>query len=145
MQPHRHGHDASRVIRLGLRAPMCWLLLLIACLTAPGCTARTILREGDYGIVAIPYNSNAWPHRLRNQAHGLMNEHFPDGYEVVREEEYVVGQTTHYDDERIGGQVAVISDVLSVGTSRGRGSATTSPQTEYRFHYRRRDPHRPGF
>ncbi len=79
-----------------------------------------------------------------------MNEHFPDGYEVVREKEYVVGQTTHYDDERIGGQVAVIGvavigDVLSVGTSRGRGSATTSPQTEYRFHYRRRDPRRPGF
>jgi hypothetical protein len=109
-----------------------------------GCTARTILKEGDYGIVAIPYNSNAWPHRLRNQAHDLMSAHFPNGYEVIREEEYVVGQTTHFDEERVGGQVAVIDDIFSIGTSRGRGSATTSPQTEYRFHYRSRDPGYPG-
>ena len=113
-----------------------WILfLLVIGLSHSGCYARRILRQSDYGIVAIPYNSNAWPSRLRDQADELMNEHFPEGYQIVKEEEYVVGQTTHYDHEDTGTQVEVIDDLLSVGTSRGRTTETTTPKTEYRIHY----------
>lgn len=112
------------------------MTLLLGVALGAGCSARTILRESDYGIVAIPHNSNRWPVRLRDQAHNLMSEHFPAGYEVIREEEYVIGETTHFNHEDRGASIDVISDVLSVGTSSGQGTATTTPQTEYRFHYR---------
>ena len=111
-----------------------WLLLLLLVLFS-GCSARRILREPDYGIVAIPYNSNAWPVRLRDQADELMTEHFPHGYQIVKEEEYVIGQTTHYDHEDTGTAVDIIDDILSVETSRGQTTATTTPKTEYRIHY----------
>lgn len=115
-----------------------WLgLLLVLLLLVPmvGCTARRVLREPDYGIVAIPYDSNAWPVRLRDQATELMTQHFPEGYQIVKEEEYVVGQTTRYNHEDTGTEVEIIDDVLSVGTSSGKTTATTTPKTEYRIHY----------
>ncbi len=116
---------------------ICYLTLLVT-LFGVGCSARTILREPDYGIVAIPNNSNSWPGKLRDKADVLMAEHFPAGYEIIREEEYVVGETTHFDHEDTGTNIDIIDDIVSVGTSSSRGTATTTPQTEYRIHYRGR-------
>lgn len=100
-----------------------------------GCSARRVLREPDYGIIAIPYNSNAWPAKLRDQADELMTEHFPGGYQIVKEEEFVVGQTTHVNHENNGTNVEIIEDILSVGSSSGQVTETTVPKTEYRIHY----------
>jgi hypothetical protein len=140
----------SQTNNVALKKPsvrMGWLLglvMLTVGVLQSGCAARSVLRDPDYGIVAIPYNTNRWPTRFRDQAHKIMHEHFPQGYEVLREEEFVVGHATHYEDERVGGQVNLIGDFLSIGTSTGQGRATTTPQTEYRLHYRRLDTPAPG-
>ena len=53
-----------------------------------------MMRNQDYGVVAIPGNYNSWPLKYRESAEELMAEHFPAGYVIDHEEEYVVGQTT---------------------------------------------------
>ena len=67
-----------------------------------------------------------------------MAEHFPAGYEIVREEETVIGQTTSYDEEQTHGELEIIDDLLSLGTTETSGVATTTDETEYRIHYRKR-------
>jgi hypothetical protein len=43
----------------------------------------------------MPANTNCWPNYYRDHAEALMRQKCPNGYEVVREEEAVVGQVTH--------------------------------------------------
>lgn len=116
----------------------CALLLLLGALLLTGCAARQVLKEPDYGVVAIPSNSNSWPTHYRDKATQLMEEHFPQGYEIVREEEYVVGQTTTHNEEQDHNEIEVVKDILKVGSTDTRSTTTTHDNTEYRIHYRRR-------
>ena len=102
-----------------------------------GCSARQVIRERDYGVVAIPFNSNAWPFHYRDKAAEIMSKHFPDGYEIVREEEVVVGQTTHMDEDVKEKNLEVIEDVFSVGTTKREVTTTTQDKTEWRISYQR--------
>src|SRR5437879_2196534 len=62
---------------------------------AAGCAgARLIQGTPEGGVVAIPSNSNSWPHRYRESAEKLMADRCPNGYDVVEEKEVVVGQMT---------------------------------------------------
>ena len=70
-------------------------VLLVA--TVSGCagggsSARMIQSTRDGGIVAIPSNSNSWPNNYRGHAERLMAMKCPEGYEIVSEQEVVVGQ-----------------------------------------------------
>ena len=114
------------------------VLLLCVAVALAGCNARQVIREPDYGVVAIPMNTNSWPFRYRNKADELMAAHFPEGYEIIREEEMIVGQTTNYEEEQTHGEVEVVKDVVSIGKTETRGSATTKDETEYRIYYQRR-------
>ena len=113
-------------------------LLSLAVLLQFGCAARQVMKEPDYGVVAIPQNSNRWPTKYRDKADELMVQHFPAGYQILREEEVVVGQTTHYDEEEERADVELIDGLLSVGASDRSGTATTTDVTEYHIHYTRR-------
>ena len=62
----------------------------------------------------------------------------PAGYQIVREEEVIVGQTTSYDEDEDHARVELIEGVLSVGSTERRGSTTTTDVTEYHIHYTRR-------
>jgi hypothetical protein len=67
-------------------------------LNLAGCAKARFVENGQgYGVVAIPSNSNSWPNYYRNQAEALIREKCPNGYEIVREEETVTGQTKHTD------------------------------------------------
>jgi len=101
-----------------------------------GCSARQVIRDRDYGVVAIPANTNSWPFKYRDKASELMTAHFPDGYEVVREEEVVTGQSTHVNTHRDEHEHEVINDFLTVGHSDTNTTVSTSDQTEYRITYR---------
>ena len=102
-----------------------------------GCNARQVIRERDYGVVAIPANSNAWPFHYRDKATKIMSEHFPEGYEIVREEEVVVGKTTHIDEDVKKKNLEVVEDVFSVGTTQREVTTTTQDKTEWRISYQR--------
>ena len=113
-------------------------LLSLALVMQLGCAARQVLKDPDYGVVAIPNNTNRWPSRYRDKADEIMSQHFPAGYEVVREEEVIVGQTTHYSEDEERADVELIDGILSVGATDRSGSATTTDVTEYHIHYTRR-------
>lgn len=56
-----------------------------------GCTqsreAHYAYRDGNYGVVKIANDTKS----SRRQAQKLMAQHFPDGYEIIREEEIETG------------------------------------------------------
>ena len=123
---------------LAIAAP----LVLLVC----GCaSARYVYKSGDYGVVAIPHNAPL--HRERAEA--LMASHFPQGYEVVEEQEVPVGTLVQSSDEvrmvsgvmvapdRPGG-LALHFDTSSVAA--GELDVTTVPPTsiprEWRIVYR---------
>lgn len=64
------------------------LALLIG---AAGCSqnreARYVYRDGNYGVIGIARDTKA----ARREADRLMTRHFPDGFDVVREEEIETG------------------------------------------------------
>ena len=70
------------------------LLCAIGSIGFTGCqSARYVLKEADHGVVAIP-STVTWSVNHREKADILMHQHFPGGYDVVREEEVAVGAET---------------------------------------------------
>jgi hypothetical protein len=70
------------------------LLVLSAALT--GCnSARFVETTADGGVVAIPCNSNSWPCYHRDRAEALIRQRCPNGYDIIREEETVMGTLAH--------------------------------------------------
>ncbi|WP_406694067.1 hypothetical protein V5E97_23780 [Singulisphaera sp. Ch08] len=63
---------------------------------APGCAmqpdARYVYQDGQYGVIGVPQNTKFGRKNYQAQAHELMSQHFPDGYEIVRSEEVIEGQ-----------------------------------------------------
>lgn len=132
------------VMRRFSTAQMLLLPLLAALLLCQiGCqTARYVRKDGAYGEVAIPSNSNSWPYYNRDQAEKLMTQHFPEGYEVDVEEEAVIGQKTDYSENGSGAGVPIrIGRNMGIGVGIGNktGTATTTNKTEWRFRYRRKN------
>ena len=116
------------------------LIVLGLALAATGCqSARYVMRDPAQGVVAIPDNSNGWPSYNRKKAEKLMQEHFPEGYVIDREEEAVVGQTTNFSENSNGSIIPVgKKPTLGIGIGSTSGTATTVNATEYRLHYHRR-------
>ena len=116
------------------------LLLVVGGLVAglTGCSsARYVLRESDRGIVAIPANTNMWPWKHRDDADTLMQGHFPNGYQIDREFEEVVGKTTTSGEDTDGQTVQLADGLVTLDTGQRRSSSTTTDVTEYRIEYSR--------
>ena len=91
---------------------------------------------GDGGVVAISRNTDVWPCYERTAASRLMAEKCPDGYEIVEESEFVVGQTTTTTSTG-GDKISLVS--VQVGPGGGTPAdtvTTTANQTEYRLRFR---------
>src|SRR5262249_52341266 len=90
------GADRLGMGRTTMRSFLRILIVLPA--FATGCEAtkgvRYVYQERDFGVVALPENTNCWPAHYRRQAEKLMAAHFPEGHEVVRAEEVVEGSRT---------------------------------------------------
>jgi hypothetical protein len=123
-----------------------WLVALSwACLSG-GCAAsqgvRYVYQDGDFGVVGMPENSDAWPTHYRRRAEKLMDAHFPEGHEIVRAEEVVEGdRTLTVEDSKtaeVGPQLP--NSLLNVGKL-GRSESVTQADTvkikECRIVYRR--------
>lgn len=111
--------------------------LLLAGLT--GCsTARFVRSTSDGGVVAIPSNSNYWPFYHRDAAERLMAQKCPNGYEVVEEQEVVVGQ------KQTTSQTVDRQNLGAKNGNRERSTASqvtsVADQTEYRITFRSKSP-----
>lgn len=125
------------------------LIALIGMPTLAGCAnARYVQVDRETGVIAMPANTNCFPTFYRSHAEALMREKCPAGYEVVHEEEFVVGQEAHTHSETeshppptvsLGG---VASVALPVGPNEERTRETTKYEnvTEWRIYYRAKPP-----
>ena len=91
---------------------------------------KLMMKDSSTGVVAIPANSE----RHREKAVELMQQHFPAGYVIEREEETVVGQTTHHHVDH--GSTVEQHGKRYVETAQSHGTETTVDNTEYRIFYR---------
>lgn len=118
-----------------VRAAM--LVVAVVAVSVSGCqSARYVLRESDRGIVAIPANTNMWPWKHRDDAEKLMQQHFPNGYQIDREFEEVVGKTTTSGEDSDGQTVKLAEGLVTLDTGQRRSTSTTTDVTEYRIEYR---------
>ncbi|MGB7326356.1 MAG: hypothetical protein WBD31_15900 [Rubripirellula sp.] len=97
-----------------------------------GCSsARYVFKDPEVGVVAMPSNNE----RNREKAIELMQQHFPDGYVIDREEETVIGLVTH---EHIRNHASSQDQERGEAHIRtAHATATTTDKTEYRITYRR--------
>jgi hypothetical protein len=113
-------------------APAAAVLVLIS---VSGCGGARMIQSGpDGGVVAIPSNSNYWPCKYRDSAVRLMEQKCPNGYQVVREEEVVVGQKSTTSEQTDHITPAGFKDNRERTTT--SVTTTTRPETEYRITFR---------
>jgi hypothetical protein len=114
------------------------VLLLVASTGCASNAARTVLRDHDSGVVAIPKNTDAFPDYYRLQADELIQEHVGRAYEIDREEEYVLGPVTtnetQFNRRPIWNLLVPWRLAESATTT---NTTSTHNQTEYRIHYRK--------
>ena len=137
-----------------MRRSFGWFVVLLWSLTSGGCAAsqgvRYVYQDGDFGVVGMPENSDAWPTHYRRRAEKLMDAHFPEGYEIVRAEEVVEGErTVKLEDSKtaeVGPQLpSSLLNVAKIGRSESVTQADTVKIKECRIVYRRAggDPDKP--
>lgn len=126
------------------------IVLGVVLLLSYGCaSARYVTKGPNEGLVAMPCDNEA----NRRKAKELMANHFPDGYEIVFEEEAPIGTVTHVHKETRDDGIELASfgqdpesedyaalKVNLPGMSHRRTDTTytTEDKTEWRIHYRRK-------
>jgi hypothetical protein len=130
--------------RITMRSILRILIVLPA--LATGCeatkSARYVYQDRDFGVVAVPENTDCWPARYRRQAEKLMAAHFPEGHEIVRAEEVVEGSRTLRIEgsktAELGPQLPrELVRVAKLGRTASRSQADTLKIKECRIVYRR--------
>lgn len=123
-----------------------WLVVLASASQGAGCATqegvRYVYQDGDFGVVGMPENSDAWPTHYRRKAEKLMEAHFPEGHEIVRAEEVVEGERTlkleGSNTAELAPQLpASLVNVAKIGRSESRSEVDTIKLKECRIVYRR--------
>lgn len=97
-------------------------------LSLTGCqSARYVYRNQTSGVIAIPANTA----KHREVAADLMQQHFPGGYSIIDEGEYVTGQHTTVDENTFHRGDCDDSGIATTSTN-----ATTRDTKEWRIRYR---------
>jgi hypothetical protein len=122
------------------------LMIVVLAGLASGCASdqgvRYVYQDKDFGVVGMPENTDRWPTHYRRRAEKLMDEHFPEGHEIVRAEEVVQGSRTLKIEgsktAEITPQVpAEILKIAKLGRSASRSQSDVVKIKECRIIYRR--------
>lgn len=125
------------------RWTMCLLVLTaLSCGCASSQGVRYVYQDGNFGVVGMPENTDRWPTHYRHKAESLMEEHFPDGHEIVRAEEVIEGERTSKVEgsktaEMAPQSSAGIINIGKLGRTSSRSTADTTKIKECRIIYRR--------
>jgi hypothetical protein len=115
-------------------------------LASPGCATtqnvRYVYQDRDFGVIGMPENTDEWPTHYRRQAEKLMEEHFPEGHEIVRAEEVVEGSRLLKIEGSKTAEIAPqlpteLLKVARLGGTASRSQADTLKIKECRIIYRR--------
>lgn len=125
---------------LGWFAVISWAGLSGGCAASQG--VRYVYQDGDFGVVGMPENSDAWPTHYRRRAEKLMDAHFPEGHEIVRAEEVVEGERTLTLEDSKSAEVlpqlpSPLLNIAKIGRSESVTQADTLKIKECRIVYRR--------
>lgn len=116
----------------------CAWLVGFSVLLIAGCnSARLVSATGDGGVVAIPDNSDSWPSYNMRKAQELMQKQCPNGYQIVRQEEVVVGQTTTTNTDQNTKEVPLVKGLVMDVQQTTRNTTTVRDQTEWRIYYKK--------
>jgi hypothetical protein len=135
---HFKDHESHVYLYLGSIAA--------ALLMGPGCATtenvRYVYQDRDFGVIGMPANTDEWPTHYRRQAEKLMEEHFPEGHEIVRAEEVVEGSRLLKIEGSKTAEIAPqlpteLLKVARLGGSASRSQADTLKIKECRIIYRR--------
>ena len=119
---------------------MRWAILFASLFSIVGCAgpAHYVTKQGTEGVVAVPDDTNGWPHYYHNQAVELIQKHVGPDYEIVKEEEVVTGQVTKNDQHVDTEKTPHILPWTSGETQHVKNTATTTDVTEWRITSRKR-------
>lgn len=119
------------------------------CATVP--EARYVYQDGEFGVIGIPLNSPLGKENFLGQAHMLMREHFPEGYEIVRAEEVIEGdrllQTDKKAEVNSEPTIAAASQLIKLGKITGSKSVEQRDMVkilESRIIYKRKPANGPS-
>ena len=103
---------------------------------------RYVYQDRDFGVVAMPENTDCWPTHYRRKGEKLMDAHFSEGHEIVRAEEVIEGERTlkveGSNSAEVSPQISKsLLKVLKLGHSASRSEAETVKVKECRIIYRR--------
>jgi hypothetical protein len=115
----------------------CALLAGLAVFMLTGCAAspRVVSATPAGGIVAIPNNSNAWPSYHRTKALELIAKQCPRGYQIDREEEVVIGQTTTNSTQQDTKEIPIAKGLAVDVRQTTHNTTEVRDRTEYRIWY----------
>ena len=119
--------------------------LFAVVLVSVGCQSpRVVQRTADEGIVALPANSDSFPHYHQSAAKKIIAAHLGANYEIVEEKEVTTGYTTTNMQDRQS-ELTMHSSVPFLPASRETTTTKTvaTPQKEWQIHYRRLMPRPP--
>ena len=127
------------------RLAVIFVAALSGCASTDG--VRYVYQDRDFGVIAMPENTDWWPTHYRRHGEKLMEDHFPDGHEVVRAEEVIEGERTMKTEGSNSAEVSPqISEsllkVVKFGHSASQSEAETTKVKECRIIYRRVGPPR---
>ncbi len=87
--------------------------------------------EGEHGVVAVPNGTNCWPLYNRRSADELLQDRFPQGVVIDREEESVIGENVVTD--RAGNTTSALYQLAGVGAE--HNSESRLPIKEWQIHF----------
>lgn len=119
---------------------MCRLAVLVAVTAAVGCAGpRQVSRSAGEGVIALPSNTDSWPHRHRSKALDLIAQHVGPDYEIVSEQEVVTGHTT-INDQKTDREMTFNTAIPFLPAEREKTTTTVTqvPQKEWHIAYRKR-------
>jgi hypothetical protein len=116
--------------------PLAFVGFAVMCGILGGCAqvqeARSVYKDGTYGVIALERDNK----NSRRQAEKMMAQHFPGGYEIVREEEIVTGTRKSDQVSKKASEIKPGAGMshLFVGVGESSVSSETNNQEEIKIH-----------
>ena len=116
----------------------CAWLVGVAFLMLTGCsTARLVSSDAKGGCIAVADSTDRWPTYNMTKAREMMEQQCPGGYTIIRQEEFVVGQTTTNNTQRDTKETPIVRGLVTGVQETTRNSTEVRDKTEYRIWYQR--------
>ena len=111
-----------------------WLALLMLA----GCSsARLVESTPTGGCVAVGDNSDGFPHYNMTHARDLISKDSPKGYTILKQEEFVTGQTTTNSAKQETTEFSLISWIFRDVNQTTKNSTDVHNTTEWRIWYQK--------